>query len=215
MTVAEVATLVRRQAMGTNEIDPWGMDPEVASAARGLASLRWDITVGGAEHVPSTGPALLVANRQAFGATPLLVATGIGRSTGRPVRFTGIADIAPVGPMLRRLGGVIARPDEVAGLLRAGELPAVWCQPRITTRHRVGPAPVPFLEAALTEDAPVLPVAVIAPPFARRVRIEVGPPVGGRRRKGPLAGAELADAVRQAIQRMVDEASPPSWLVPG
>ena len=27
--------------------------------------------------------------------------------------------------------------------------------------------------------------------------------------------AELADDVRAAIQRMVDEASPPSWLVPG
>jgi hypothetical protein len=215
MTVVEVATLLRQQAMGTNEVDPWGMDPDVTSVARGLANLRWDITVGGAEHVPETGPALLVANRQPFGATPLLVATGIGRSTGRPVRFTGIADIAPVGPMLRRLGGVIARPDEVGGLLRSGELPAVWCQPLFTTRHRVGPAPVPFLEAAVAEGAPVVPVAVIAPPLARRVRIEVGPAVRVRRRKGPLAIAELADAVRQAIQRMVDEASPPSWLVPG
>ena len=215
MTVAALTTLLHRHATGTNEIDPWGMDPDVTSAARGLATLRWDITVGGGDHVPPSGPALLVANRQLFGATPLLVATGIGRATGRPVRFTGIADIAPVGPMLRRLGGVIARPDEVRGLLRAGELPAVWCQPRITTSHRVGPAPVMFLEAAMAEGAPVLPLAVIAPPFARRVRIEVGPAVGLRRRKGPLAVAELADAVRQAIQRMVDEASPPSWLVPG
>jgi hypothetical protein len=49
----------------------------------------------------------------------------------------------------------------------------------------------------------------------RRVRVEVGPPVQPRRRTGPLAVAELADAVRDAIQRIVDEASPPSWLVPG
>ena len=52
-------------------------------------------------------------------------------------------------------------------------------------------------------------------PFVRRVRVEVGPPVEPRRRTGPLAVAELADAVRDAIQRIVDEASPPSWLVPG
>src|SRR4029453_10631639 len=45
--------------------------------------------------------------------------------------------------------------------------------------------------------------------------VEVGPPVEPRRRTGPLAVAELADAARDAIQRIVDEASPPSWLVPG
>ena len=58
-------------------------------------------------------------------------------------------------------------------------------------------------------------MAVIAPPLVRRVRVEVGPPVAPRRHAGPLAVAELADAVRDAIQRIVDEASPPSWLVPG
>jgi hypothetical protein len=34
-------------------------------------------------------------------------------------------------------------------------------------------------------------------------------------RPGPLAAAELADAIRQSIQRMLDESSPPSWLLPG
>jgi hypothetical protein len=113
---------------------------------------------------------------------------------------------------MRRLGGVVARPDEIGGLLRAGHVPAVWCQPRITTRHRVGPAPVPYLAAALEAGVPVLPVAVIAPPFARRVRVEVGPAVRTTGRPGPLAVAELADGTRAAIQRMVDETSPPSWL---
>jgi hypothetical protein len=36
-----------------------------------------------------------------------------------------------------------------------------------------------------------------------------------RRTRGPLATADLADAVRHAIQRMVDESSPPSWLLSG
>ena len=208
-----VLTVLRRQATGGNEVDPWGMDPELVGLARALAPLRWSVTVGGADHVPAAGPALLVANRRMLAATPLLVAASIGRATGREVRFTGIADIAPLGPALRRVGGVLARPDEVAGLLRDGQLPAVWCEAR--SSKRVGAAPEPFLAAAMATGAPVLPVAVIAPPFVRRVRVEVGPPVEPRRRTGPLAVAELADAVRDAIQRIVDEASPPSWLVPG
>jgi 1-acyl-sn-glycerol-3-phosphate acyltransferase len=212
---ADLATIARRQAAGINEIDPWGMDRDLVGVARSLARLRWRITVGGAENVPSTGGALLVANRRPLGATPLLVAAAIGRATERNVRFAGIVDIAPIGPILRRLGGVVARPDEIGGLLRAGHVPAVWCQPRITTSHRVGPAPVPYLAAALDAGVPVLPVAVIAPPLARRVRVDVGPPLRVPRRPGPLAAAELADSIRQAIQRMVDEASPPSWLLPG
>jgi 1-acyl-sn-glycerol-3-phosphate acyltransferase len=206
-------SVLGRQATGSNDVDPWGMDPELVDLARSLAAVRWSITVGGVDHVPATGPALLVANRRVLAATPLLVAAAIGRATGREVRFTGIVDIAPVGPALRRVGGVLARPDEVAGLLRDGQLPAVWCAAR--SSRRVGAAPEPFLAAAMSTGAPVLPVAVIAPPLVRRVRVEVGPPVAPRRRTGPLAVAELADAVRDAIQRIVDEASPPSWLVPG
>jgi hypothetical protein len=213
--VSDLLTIAGRQAVGANEIDPWGMDRDIVGIARSLARLRWHITVGGADNVPSSGGALLVANRRPFGATPLLVAAAIGRATERDVRFAGIVDIAPIGPAMRRLGGVVARPDEIGGLLRAGHLPAVWCQPRITMSHRVGTAPVPYLATALDAAAPVLPVGVIAAPLARRVRVEVGPPLRTSRRPGPLAVAELADAIRQAIQRMVDEASPPSWLLPG
>ena len=108
-------SMLRRHAVGANEVDPWGMDPDLVGLARALAPVRWSITVGGADHVPATGAALLVANRRLLAATPLLVAAAIGRATGREVRFTGIADIAPLGPALRRVGGVLARPDEVAG----------------------------------------------------------------------------------------------------
>ena len=163
MSVSGLATVVRNQLLGTNEVDPWGLDADVATITLGIASLPWSITVGGREHVPAEAAALIVANRLLLGTTPLLVAAGVGRATGRVVRFTGIADIAPAGPALRRIGGVLARPDEVRGLLRSGELPAVWCLPRITRSHRVGPAPVQLLEAAVAERAPVVPVAVIAP----------------------------------------------------
>jgi hypothetical protein len=91
----------------------------------------------------------------------------------------------------------------------------VSCAPRLTRTHRVGPAPADHLAAALAEGAPVIPVAVMAPPLAHRVRLEVGPPMPRRKTRGPLAVADLADSVRHAIQRMVDESSPPSWLFSG
>jgi 1-acyl-sn-glycerol-3-phosphate acyltransferase len=210
--LAGMATLVRHQLDGTNTVDEWGMDASMASVARDFAGLRWRASVGGAHHIPEDGGALVVANRRLFGATPLLVAAALGRATGRAVRFVGIPDIAPAGPLLRRLGGVLARPDEVAGLLRAGELAAVFCEAHLTTSQRVGRVPDTYLAAALTEGAPVVPVAVLAPLLAYRVRVEVGPPVPARHSGGPLATADLADAVRLSIQRMVDEATPPSWF---
>jgi hypothetical protein len=214
-TISALATVVRHRFEGTGSVDEWGMDPAVVTLGRDLAHLRWQATVSGVEHVPERGPALLVANRRPLGATPLLVAAALGHASGRAVRFAGLPDVAPAGPLLRRLGGVLARPDEVAGVLRAGHVVTISCAPRLTRTHRVGPVPPHYLAAALAEDAPVLPVAVMAPPLAHRVRLEVGVPIPSGRARGPLAIAELEEDVRGAIQRMVDEAGPPSWLLSG
>ncbi len=203
--VGSATAAVRHQLAGTNRVDEWGMDPDAVAVAQALAGLRWSVSVVGAENVPVRGPALLVANRRPLAATPILVATALGRATGRAIRFTGIADIAPAGPLLRRAGGVVARPEEVTGLLRAGEIAATWCPSAPLSPHRVGPAPRDYLGRALALDVPVLPVAVIATALARRVRVEVGLPVAHHTGRGPLATAELADAVRGAIQLMVDD----------
>ena len=177
-------SVLRRQAAGANEVDPWGMDPELVGLARALAPLRWSITRRRRRPRAGDGARAPRGQPPAVGGHPAPRRRG-HRSAPRAatVRFTGIADIAPLGPALRRVGGVLARPDEVAGLLRDGELPAVWCEAR--SSRRVGAAPEPFLAAAMATGAPVLPVAVIAPPLVRRVRVEVGPPVAPRRRDRP------------------------------
>ena len=120
------------------------MDPELVGLARALAPLRWSITVGGADHVPATGPALLVANRRLLAATPLLVAASIGRATGREVRFTGIADIAPLGPAAAATSAACS-PDRTRspGLLRDGQLPAVWCRGPLVEAGRCRARAVP------------------------------------------------------------------------
>ena len=116
--------------LGDWDVDDWGRDDTLARVAGGLARLRWRTSVGGVAHVPtadpsarrSAGGALLVANSRRFGLTTWLVALALANATGRPVRFVGRPDTAPVGPLARRLGGLLARPDEVAGALRHGEL---------------------------------------------------------------------------------------------
>src|SRR5688572_26909507 len=108
--------LVRRRFRGSYEIDPWGLDHDLVELASPLWSLRYGIDVDHADRLPEEGPALLVANRRLGLSEPFVLSRGVRLATGRHVRCVGVPDVAPVGPALRRLGGVLARPDEVAGL---------------------------------------------------------------------------------------------------
>jgi hypothetical protein len=204
-----------RRWHGTFEMDEWGFDRELFHYASNAIGAIWQVSVGGAEHVPAHGGALLAVNTRPYTAGPALVAHAVHRRTERAVRFTGLPDVAPVGPLLRKLGGVLARPDEIAGLLRNGHLVAVWLTPVSARPERAGEAPPELLAPALAEHCPVLPVAAIGHPLGRRWRVEVGPPVRHRRHPGPLAEVELADETRAAVQRILDESAPPRWLLPG
>jgi hypothetical protein len=210
-----VTAVARRHLQGTHSVDEWGLDEDWVAMASAVAGLRWSVTVGGAEHVPARGGALLVVNHRPLAGSLAVAVVGLSRATGRIIRVTGIADLAPLGVVLRRLGGVVAHPQEVAGLLRAGQLPAVPSRREWRLDGRVGAVPTDLVDAAAELGAPVLPVAVLASPWSRRARVEVGSPVRIRRRRGPLAAAELAAAARHAVQRLVDEATPPGarWLV--
>ena len=120
--------------------------------------------------------------------------------------------------MARRLGGLLDRPDELAGALRAGELLVMGAQ---TTWHprRVGRVDHRLVGAAVETKSPVFPAATASSPWSRSARIEIGPAVRpGRRRRGPLIELELADQVEQRIQRLLDElggaqtGTPLDWL---
>lgn len=107
---------------GTFTVDPWGLDIDLLRRMGPLADVRWSIVVHGEDLIPSDGPALLVAPRRWAPSQAAVVARAVLRSTGRPLRVAGIPDVAPVGPLLRRFGGVVDHPAETASLLRAGEL---------------------------------------------------------------------------------------------
>ena len=176
------------------------------------------MVIGGAERLPSRAGALLVVNERRWSFAAAHAAIALSRETGRVVRFVGRPDIAPVGALARRLGGLLARPDEVAGALRAGELLVL---PAAATFHprRVGRVDHALVGAAVATKTQVFPVAMAIAPIGRSARIEIGPAARpGRTRRGPLIELELADQVHQRIERLLGEfggtqtGTPLDWL---
>jgi hypothetical protein len=120
--MTDLATLAGRRVQGTFEVDPWGLDVDLLHLVSPLAGVRWTISVEGEDAI-ADGPALLVAPLRLRAPTePVVLAVAVFRSVGRPLRVLGIPDMAPIGPLLRRFGGVVDHPSEAAALLRAGHL---------------------------------------------------------------------------------------------
>jgi 1-acyl-sn-glycerol-3-phosphate acyltransferase len=208
---ATAVALLRRRLQGTYDIDEWGLDPELVAFGEPFVGLRWDIEVLGAERLPATGGAVLVFNRRLGFSEPWVLARGIRRASGRFVRTVGVPDLAPIGPLLRRFGGVADRPDEIASLLRAGQLVGLPMARHLRDRDHVGDLQVDRIAAALATGAPVVPVALVGREAGRRWRVVVGDPVTTRRRGGPLAAAEQVEATETAVQALLDDAVPAGW----
>ena len=118
-----------------HSVDDFGRDPHLVDALAPFARLRWDVGVGGVQHLPVRGGALLVCNSRRWSLSSIYAAWALGDTVGRPVRFVGRPDVAPVGPFMRRIGGLLARPDEVLGALRHHELVLMACEPSAHARH--------------------------------------------------------------------------------
>ena len=186
-------------------VDDWGRDEQLIRSILPLVRLRWQVSVGGDHHLPLEGGALLVTNLRRFSLSPIYVALALGSTTGRPVRFVGRPDTAPVGAALRRIGGLLADPDELAGALRHGELVVMAASATGHPRH-AGVVDHSMVGAAVLAGVPVHPVASMSSSFGRVARALVAPALRPRRqRRGPLAEVELADLARRQLQRMLDE----------
>jgi hypothetical protein len=214
------ASAVDRQVapVGSWHVDDWGRDAALVASVGLLGALRWNTVTGGTDRLPARAAALVVVNSRRWSLAPLQTALAITRQTGRVARFVGRPDTAPLGALARRLGGLLARPDEVAGALRAGELLVMSASPTLHPR-RVGRVDHSLVGAAMATRAAVFPAATASSPISRAARIEIGPSIRpGRRRRGPLIELELADQVQQRIQRLLDEfggtqtGTPLDWL---
>jgi hypothetical protein len=211
--MTHVATLVRRRLNGSFSVDEWGLDRDAVEFAEPFARARWAVSADATRCPCPDGAALVVVNRR-FALTELLVtAMALRGLWHRPVRFAGIPDIAPIGPALRRVGGVLSRPDEVGGLLRAGHLVLVPCSAMPRRPQRAGTVDPELVSAAVHTNAPVVPVAAIGREWGRAWRVHTGTPLPPARSTSPLAVVEHADAARAAVQELLDELEPPRWLL--
>lgn len=199
---------------GAWDIDDWGRDATLVGLAGRLLRLRWSIAVGGHDRLPTDGPALIVVNSRSFMLTPWFAAIAFSQVTGRSVRFVGRPDVAPHGAIARRLGGLLARPDEVASALRDGQL-LVFGATGVLDPLKVGKVDHHIVGAAVRTKSPVFPAAVTVSPVSRSARIELAPAVRPpHRRRGPFAELELADRLEVALAKELDAAGAPRTGTP-
>jgi nucleoside-diphosphate-sugar epimerase/1-acyl-sn-glycerol-3-phosphate acyltransferase len=194
----EVEFLARRLT-GDYQVDEFGYDPDLvdhvlAPALRPLYQRWWRVRTLGLEHVPSSGPALVVGNHAGtlpFDAMMVALAIHDEHPAHRILRMLA-ADLAftlpLVAPLARKSGNTLACEDDAERLLGAGELVGVWPEGfkglgkpfrdryRLQRFGRGG-----FVELALRTGTPIVPVAVVGSE-------EIYPMVGNLRRLGRLLG---------------------------
>jgi 1-acyl-sn-glycerol-3-phosphate acyltransferase len=193
-----------------------------APARRGLVRLR----VEGAEHLPSEGPAILVANHVSFFDSVLLMF-----SLPRPVAFIGKAEYtdnpltnwlfcgAGMIPVRRENPGDLPHVfDEVAAVLERGEVIGVFPEGTRSLDGRLHRGHVGAAHLALTTGAPIVPVGIVGtdrvlPTGARLVRpfqqatISLGEPIwpDGPTKSTNRKRRELTDRFMAEIARLCDE----------
>lgn len=187
-----------------------------ARLCRALLKAAWSVHVGGAEHVPASGPVILAPNHLGFIDGPLLFGV-----SPRPVHTLAKHEMfrGPVGWVLRAVGQIPVNRDQpdrsvlkaVLGVLDAGRVVAVYPE---GTRgagdfSELRPGLAWF---ALRSGAPVVPVVFLGsgargrtlgsmPRLRARLDVVFGAPVrveaGGRRSRAALDA--VSDQLRDAL----------------
>ncbi len=201
-----------------DEVDDWGRDEGRVQRMWTISRIRWNTSVGGANHLPKRSGALIVVNARRFALAPVFAALALGAEVNRPVRFVGRPDIAPLGPMMQRVGALLPIPAEIEGALRAGELIVLGADHR-PENTSTGVVDHRLVGAAVAAKVPVFPAATASVLVRRSARVEVGAAIKStHRRRGPLEELETADAVRARIDALLVEmggtltGTPLDWL---
>jgi 1-acyl-sn-glycerol-3-phosphate acyltransferase len=177
--LAGAADFARRRLAREYEVDQFGFDPDLNSAVLMPAALalyrNWfRVQARGLQHIPDSGPALIVANHS--GVLPLdgiMLQAGVfaEHPASRNLRLLG-ADIVyrlpGLGSLARRSGHTRADPANALELLAGGELVGVFPEGfkgtgkpfseryRLQRFGRGG-----FARTALQAGVPVIPCAIV------------------------------------------------------
>lgn len=135
----------------------------------------WRVEVQGIEHIPSSGPAVLVANHSGaflpYDGAMLKMALHVDHPAARELRplVENLAFRLPfVGSLMTRAGGVRACPENAERLLRKGEVIAVFpegihgMEKRFSERYRLQRfGRGGFVRLCRKIRAPLIPVAIV------------------------------------------------------
>jgi 1-acyl-sn-glycerol-3-phosphate acyltransferase len=177
--VEEALEFLGRRVLGEYEVDEFGHDPDLvehvlAPLLRPLYRHWWRVEARGLEHVPDSGPALVVGNHAGtlpFDALMVALALLDEHPAHRSLRMLAADlafDLPVVAPLARKSGNTLACAEDATRLLEAGELVGVWPEGykglgkpyreryQLQRFGRGG-----FVEIALRTGAPIVPVAVV------------------------------------------------------
>jgi hypothetical protein len=201
----------RRRFDGHFRIDAFGGDAQLMDLSGRVLEIGVRVEVEHAGRLPQIGGALVVANRGLGVLEPAVLTIAVRQAVGRRLRVTGAPDVPVLGDALRKIGAIGYRADDVAALLRAGHLAAAPLGPT-WLRPGAGAPPRELLAAVL--GFPVVPAAVLPGGPGRLPirpwRVIVGTVVETATDAVPgdtLAGAELAERTRAAVNALVENAS--------
>lgn len=155
--------------------DRFGLDPEfreqVAPIFRWLHDHYWRVKLSGIRHLPTDGPAILVANHS--GALPFdgaMICTAVDTAAGIVVRYLYdrfVTSVPLVDSFYRRTGGAIATKENARAMLEAGHHVLVFPEgvPGVAKpfdqRYQLRPFSPGFVRLAAETGAPVIPLAVL------------------------------------------------------
>jgi hypothetical protein len=198
---------VRRRIGGRYSVDAFGGDAQLMDLAGRLLGVGVRVEVEHGERLPRIGGALVVVNRGLGIIEPAALAMAVRQTVGRRLRVIGAPDLPFVGDLLRKVGALGYRPDDVASVLRAGHLAAAPLAPT-WLQAGAGAPPRELLAAIL--GFPVVPVAVLPGGPGRLPvrpwRVVIGPVVETGTDAVPgdaLAAAELAERTRAAVNALL------------
>ena len=207
--IVPFTTLLRRRLDGRYPVDPFGFDPQIVDLVTPLFTAAIRVEIVGGEHVPTTGPAVLVANRGFGIAEPAVLGIAVRRAAARRLRIVGAPAPPAFGGLARRLGAISASAPDMRACLRAGNLVAVPLAPT-WLRRGAGIPPRPLLQAMTS--APIVPVAVTpGGPFGTAIgpwHVRFGPLVtlpDPYDPGDPLAAARFGEAVRDAVAGLLEQ----------
>jgi 1-acyl-sn-glycerol-3-phosphate acyltransferase len=202
--LAELAEFARQRLAGDYEVDEFGFDPELNStilmpAALALYRDWFKVAMRGVDHLPATGPALVVANHS--GVLPLdaiMLQAGVYAESPahRNLRLLGadlVYELPGLAGLARRSGHTRASPDCADALLAAGELVGVFPEgfkgigKPFSERYRLqrfgrggfartaAGAGVPIIPCAIVGAEEIYPMIANSPQLARLLRLPYFP----------------------------------------